>query len=739
MWNTPLSPLPIHWRTAYFSWCLYLAAQSTTSFWLARHFLLLKHRFPCAAKLPALLLVLIALAARAQTGTPVPTLAAPLARFTAQDVFALQHATDVQLSPDGRQIAYVRVTADVQTDQLQSSIWLLDVATGQQRPLASAPASTPRWSPDGQRLAYLAAAPGHSPQLFVRRLGDPAATRLPGLAGTPSNLTWSPDGRSLACTLFVPDATSAPLYRSPVAKPAAASWAAPLRIITAVRYRSDDGGDLTLGHAHLFLVDADGSQPPRQLTHGAYEAGQPPAWTPDGQYLLFSANPRPGAERNPRGYDTELVQVRVADGVVTPLTQHVGPDQEPAVSPDGQLIAYISAPLYDKQQWIQQLWVMHRDGSQAHALSAGLDRLVSAPHWAADGQRVYVSYDEAGLTKLGAFDLAGHLHPLAAGLASSEFTLSHTGAAAFALTASDHPADVAVCTPRGRTHQLTHLNAALLQGKELGQVRLLSVHSSFDQQSIGAWIVTPPGYDPARRYPAILAIHGGPYGSYGPEWSTDFQLYAAAGYVVLFANPRGSLSYGNAFASQIWHDFPSHDADDLLSVVDAAVAQGLADSTRLYVTGGSSGGQLTTWLIGQTNRFRAAVAAKPVINAISNLLLTDQYMGGAEFEFGVYPWDDPEVYWRHSPLARVGQVRTPTLLLVGEQDHRTPSSEAEQYYAALQLRGVPTALVLVPDASHEGLAARPSQHVAEIAVLLAWFARYGGNSSSPSAEVRLAK
>jgi dipeptidyl aminopeptidase/acylaminoacyl peptidase len=648
-------------------------------------------------------------------------------RFTAQDVFALRAATDVQLSPDGQHIAYVLAAADLQTDGTQRSIWLLDVATGQQRQLVAAPASAPRWSPDGQRVAYVAAKSGQAPQLCIQRLSTGAVTPLPGLPGSPGNLTWSPDGRTLACTVFIPDTATAPLYHLPVAPPAGASWAPPLRVITAVHYRSDGGGAPTPGYAQLFVVAADGSGSPRQLTAGAYDAGQAPAWTPDGRCLLFSAHSQPGAERDPNAYDTEVFQVRVADGTLTQLTHHQGPDRNPAVSPDGQLIAYLSYPLYEHGLVNQQLWVMGRDGSHPHVLSAALDRNVYALHWAADGRRVFVSYEEAGGLKLGAFDLAGRLQSLAEGLADSEFTVSRRGSLAFPLAASEHPAEVAVWRARGGTRALTHLNAALLQGKVLGQVRPLAVRSSFDQQAVGAWVVTPPGYEPTRRYPTVLVIHGGPYGSYGPEWSTDFQLYAAAGYVVLFANPRGSTSYGYAYASQIWHDFPSHDADDLLSVVDAAVAQGLADSTRLFVTGGSAGGQLTTWLIGKTTRFRAAAAEKPSINMVSESLLTDQYVGQTGFWFDAYPWADPQPYWQHSPLSLVGNVRTPTLLLVGEQDSRTPPSEAAQYYAALQLRGVPTALVLVPEAGHESLAARPSQHVAEMAVKLAWFARYGGN------------
>ena len=240
---------------------------------------------------------------------------------------------------------------------------------------------------------------------------------------------------------------------------------------------------------------------------------------------------------------------------------------------------------------------------------------------------------------------------------------------------------------------------------------------------IEGWIVTPPDFDASKKYPLILEIHGGPFTAYGPHFSAEIQLMAAAGYVVLYTNPRGSTSYGYDFANEIHHNYPGQDYDDLIAGVDAAIARGYVDADRLYVTGGSGGGVLTAWIVGKTDRFRAAVSAKPVINWISTVLTTDIGAFMPEYWFASQPWEDPDSYWERSPLSLVGNVSTPTMLMTGEQDHRTPIPEAEQYYQALQLRKIDTALVRIPDASH-GIAGRPSQLIAKVDNILAWFAKY---------------
>jgi dipeptidyl aminopeptidase/acylaminoacyl peptidase len=265
-------------------------------------------------------------------------------------------------------------------------------------------------------------------------------------------------------------------------------------------------------------------------------------------------------------------------------------------------------------------------------------------------------------------------------------------------------------------------------------VQKLPVGSSYDKRPIDAWMVTPPDFDPAKRYPMILEIHGGPFAAYGPQFSTDDQLYSSAGYVVLYTNPRGSTSYGEEFANQIDKAYPGHDYDDLMSAVDAAIASGHVDPNNLYVTGGSGGGVLTAWIVGKTDRFRAAATQKPVIDWASFGLTSDIATFLSPYWFAKKPWEDPTGYWARSPLSLVGNVKTPTLVVVGAEDYRTPDSEAEQYYEALQLRGVPTAFVKVPGASHGGIAARPSQAAAKASAILAWFDRYRtGSGTQPVA------
>ena len=217
-------------------------------------------------------------------------------------------------------------------------------------------------------------------------------------------------------------------------------------------------------------------------------------------------------------------------------------------------------------------------------------------------------------------------------------------------------------------------------------------------------------------------MHGGPFGYDDPGWTSAYQLYAAAGYAVVFANYRGSTSYGSAFSEPANHNFPGCAYDDLMSVMDAVVQQGIADPNRLFVTGGSAGGELTAWIIGKTNRFRAAVAEKPVINQMSFFLATDQYLAAGALSEP--PWNQEREFWERSPLSLIGSVSTPTLLITGENDNRTPLTETLQYYDALQLREIPSALMRVPGASHESLRSRPSQLAAETAAKLAWFNHY---------------
>lgn len=669
----------------------------------------------------ALALALTAGAGVAQDG--------PARTFGPRDLFGLQQASDPQARPDGGAIAYVRVSNDIMTDRARRSIWLVDPATGTQSPLAADDRSNmaPRWSPDGTRLAYVAAGPGGA-QLMVRWMATGREAKVASLEEAPNDVAWSPDGRTLAFTMLVGD-EGKPLA-PPLDKPDGAKWAEPLKVIDRVIYRADGEGFLKPGYRHVFVVSADGGQP-RQLTFGKFDDTGPISFTRDGKTVLFATNRADNWERNPQELD--VYSVGVSDGAMTRLTTRIGPDAAPAPSPDGGRIAYLGFDDTRRRGYENvRLYVMDRGGGNSRALTAGLDRSIAGAQWAADGKSLVVSYEDEGATKLARVSLDGKVEPLTSGLGGGgldrpytggEFSMARTGLIAFTQGAPDRPADLAVWRA-GRAERLTRLNSDLMAGKTLGKVEPLPVTSSHDRKPIGAWIVTPPNFDAAKKYPLILEIHGGPFAAYGPTFATDIQLYAAAGYVVVYSNPRGSTSYGEGFANEIDRNYPSHDYDDLMSVVDAAIAKGFVDDKRLYVTGGSGGGLLTAWIVGKTDRFRAAATQKPVINWSSQVLTTDGYNGMAAYWFGKMPWEDPQGYWARSPLSLVGNVKTPTLVVVGDKDDRTPPSEADQYFAALQLRGVPTALVRVPDASHGGIASRPSQSAAKASAILAWFDRH---------------
>ena len=672
------------------------------------------------------LAILFAATALSTTAIAAPA-SGPNRYLTGDDLFNLEWASDPQISPDGRTIAYVRKSNDIMTDKARSTIWLVDVGTGQQHPLLAGSGSyfSPRWSPDGSRLAYVAA-DGSSPQLFVRWMSSGESARITQLPQSPSSIAWSPDGRRLAYSMFVPD-DAAKLGKAPD-KPEGAKWADPLQVIDAVTYRADGAGYLNAGYDQIFWVPSDGGAP-TQLTFGATNAGGPVSWAPDGRSILFSANLSKNWEREP--VNSEIYRIGIDGGAPVALTDRNGPDASPVVSPDGRHIAYVGFD--DKQLGYQntRLYVMNVDGSGKRMLTGSLDRSVGSPAWGGDNS-IYVQVEDGGVSKVERVGLDGSIREIASGMGGGEldrpytggdFSVSRTGVVALTSGDSLQPNQVAVASGNN-VRRLTRLSSSLLESKVLGQVQKLPVISSFDQRPIDTWMVTPPDYDPGKKYPMILEIHGGPYSAYGPQFSTDDQLYAAHGYVVVYSNPRGSTSYGEDFANQIEKAYPGHDYDDLMSVTDAAIASGHVDPNNLFVTGGSGGGVLTAWIVGKTDRFRAAATQKPVIDWASFALTSDGAAFYSPYWFAKKPWEDPMGYWQRSPLSLVGNVKTPTIVVVGTEDYRTPDSEAEQFYEALQLRGIPTKFVKVPGASHGGLTDRPSQSAAKASAILAWFDQY---------------
>jgi len=646
--------------------------------------------------------------------------------FRPADVFDLEYASDPEVAPDGQHVVYVRNSMDVMTDRRRSNLWMVDFHGADHRPLTTGNANdaSPRWSPDGTRLAYVSTVDG-SAQLYVRWMDTGQTAKVTNLTESPQGLVWSPDGRWLAFAMRVPE-TREPMAKMPP-KPEGATWAEPPKVIEKLLYRADGGGYLEDGFEQVFVVPADGGAP-RQVTRGPFPHGGELAWSPDGKTLYLSANE--DWEHQPR--DSEIYAVDVASGAATRLTDRRGPDSSPTVSPDGGRIAYLGFDDRYQGYQVTRLCVMQSDGSDPRVLTAGFDRDVESPVWAADGSGLFAQVDDEGDSRIVFFPLEGEPRVVAEDLggeslgrpySGGSFSVSPTGRYAYTYTTPERPADVAF-GGNGEQSVVTRLNEDLLGHKELARVEQIRFASSHDGREIQGWIAKPPGFEAGRKYPLVLEIHGGPFANYGERFAAEVQLYAAAGYVVLYTNPRGSTSYGEEFGNLIHHAYPGNDYDDLMSGVDAVIARGFVDPEQLFVTGGSGGGVLTAWIVGKTDRFRAAVVAKPVINWTSFALTADMYNFFWRYWFPGYPWDEPQAYFERSPLSLVGNVVTPTMLLTGELDYRTPIAESEQLYQALKLRGVDAAMVRIPGAGH-GIAARPSQLIAKVAHVLAWFERYG--------------
>jgi acylaminoacyl-peptidase len=486
---------------------------------------------------------------------------------------------------------------------------------------------------------------------------------------------------------------------------------------------------LPRGFAHVFIVPTSGGAP-RQLSHGDYPQGGGIAWAADSRSLYFVGNRQPDFELDSQ--NTEIYKIGLDGGEITAITDKPGPDRAVRVIPDGDKLAWLGFEDRRQSHQLTRLYVMDSDEGKPRDLLPEFDRGVSAAEWASDGKGLYLSYDDLGRTRLAHVSLRGKLTDISADLGGLSLSRPYTGAQfavggrntfAFTTGTATSPADLASGRGTGRPKRLTDVNANLLPRRQLAEVEEIGVKSSYDGKDIQAWIARPPGFDASRKYPLLLEIHGGPHAAYGPHFAAEIQLFAAAGYVAVYANPRGSTSYGEAFANTIHHNYPSQDYDDLMSTVDAVIDRGYIDPEQLYVTGGSGGGVLTAWIVGKTDRFRAAVVAKPVINWISFGLSADFPALFTQYWFPKMPWEDPMGYWRRSPLSLVGNVSTPTMLLSGDEDWRTPLWESEQYYQALKLRGIDTALVRIPGASHS-IAARPSQLIAKVAAILEWFERY---------------
>jgi dipeptidyl aminopeptidase/acylaminoacyl peptidase len=669
--------------------------------------------------IPLLLLCFTSVAVHAQN-----------ASFDYLDVFDLQFVGSPQISPDGETIIYVRHQFDIMTDRRYTNLWQINFDGTGHKPLTSGKNSygTPVWSPDGSKLAYTSTEEG-SNQIFIHWLESGESASVTNVQQSPGNLQWSPDGTQLLFSMRIP--ADKPVFATIPSPPEGAEWAKPATVLNHVQYKADgQSGILDEGYTHLFVMSAEGGAA-RQLTHGNYNHNSA-RWAPEGETIIFTADYTGNADLDPN--NAQIYEMNIESGEKTQLTDKRGPHNSPVISPDGETIAYTGYEDEFVGYQLTNIYLMNRDGSDLQVLSDELTTDPSNLNWSSDSESIFFQTSVEGETIVANINMDGEISTIATDLASTSigrpynsgsYSVAENGRFSFPMGSPVHPAELVVghYPTRMANIQITSINDEFLKSRKFGLTQEFWVDSSIDDFRVHGWIITPPDFDPSEKYPLILEIHGGPYSSYGPSFTPELQLMASKGYVVVYTNPRGSTSYGEDFAAYINRNYPSEDYDDLMDAVDYVVDQGYVNEEQLFITGGSGGGVLTAWSIGKTDRFAAAVVAKPVINWYSFALTADSYPFFTKYWLPGMPWENPMAYHELSPISLVGNVTTPTMLLTGEDDYRTPMSESEQYYQALKLQGVDAAMVRIPDTSH-GIVSRPSNLIRKVSYILGWFEEY---------------
>ncbi|HJQ21818.1 MAG TPA: S9 family peptidase [Gemmatimonadaceae bacterium] len=629
-----------------------------------------------------------------------------------------------QFSPKGDQIAYTRRWIDRMNDKWESSIWISNADGSRAHQLVDG--TGVKWSPDGTRIAYIGKGEPSGQQIFVRWMdAEGATTQISHLTEAPSNLEWAPDGKSIAFNMNVPTHDT---WRIAMPQPPkGAKWTDPPKIVTRLNYRSDRVGFTDDGYRHVFVIPSDGGTA-RQITTGDWNHS-PPTFSGDGKWVLFSSYREADADAAFRR--SHIYAANLQSGDIKALTSGSGANSQPVVSPDGRTIAYMHADSADHSAWAEsKLWLMNADGSNARPVSGSLDRPISGLTWAPDNSGVYFNVEHEGSKDLYFVSPSGQPRALTSGkhfLTVSD--ISRGGMAVGVRSTPTKPNDIVTfMIPKSGTTstftQLTAVNDDVLQGKQLAQTEEIW-YTSRDGLRIQGWIVKPPDFDPSKKYPLMLEIHGGPQAMYNVGFSFARQDHAANGYVMLYTNPRGSTGYGADFTNQIKNAYPGKDFDDLMAGVDTVVGRGYIDTKNMFVFGCSGGGVLTAWTVGHTDRFTAAASLCPVINWISFVGETD---GAGWYENFEKPfWEDPSEYLRRSPIMYVGNVKTPTMLMTGILDLRTPMPQTEEFYRALKKRGIPTVMVRMNNEYH-GTSSTPSNFLRTQLYLRSWFDRY---SSKP--------
>ncbi|QOC24223.1 S9 family peptidase [Wenzhouxiangella sp. AB-CW3] len=649
--------------------------------------------------------------------------------LAAEALLQYETAGDPQVSPDGSQIVYTRRWVDDRKDRWQTALWVMDADGERQRFLAEG--SSPRWSPDGTRILYLAEDDEESTQLFVRWMDAEGATsQITRLDERPRDPQWTPDGKQIVFGALVPEPTTWEV--SMPSPPSGASWTEGPRVIDDLHYRQDFQGFMDRGFMHLFQVSANGGAV-RQLTSGEWNVGSRFdglvgsvnfSFTPDGQSIVFDGWKGDWDSVYRRSH---LYALDRASGDIRQITEEVGFWTNPVVSPDGRRVAFLGYPDQPDTYSQPYLHVIDLDGSNKRNLTEDLDRLVSNVHWASDSRGVYAVVTHHGTRNIRHIPLSGAIRDITDGHHLVSLTSVADVRRPFGVgvrTGPQSPPDVVSFRLRegSQINQLTNLNDELFSTIELAEVEEFWTQSA-DGTDIHGWVVKPPNFDPEKQYPLLMEIHGGPFADYTAGFNFNYQVWAGMGYLVLYTNPRGSTSYGEEFARGINFRYPGVDHEDLMAFVDEMVDRDWVDTSRKYVGGCSGGGVLSSWMIGHTDRFAAAAVRCPVTNWMSMFGTTDIPFFTQSF-FKEPFWEDPTRWLEQSPIMYVGNVTTPTLLMTGELDLRTPMTQTEEYFAALKVLDVPVRMLRFREEFHGTGRTRPSNAIRTLLYMDDWYSQW---------------
>ncbi|MGC1121419.1 MAG: S9 family peptidase [Candidatus Methanofastidiosia archaeon] len=658
--------------------------------------------------------------------------------ITAEDLYDMTLISDCQISPDGTYVAYAMQRIDRKTEKKYTNLWVAPTRGGDpyQFTYGDHSDSSPRWSPDGSQIAFLSNRDDEKqPQIYGIPFTGGEARKLTDFKGTIESFEWSPQGTEFVCCFRKKDQEEIEREENEQKKKLGMVY----RHITRVFYKEDEKGFLPKERPHLWVVDAETGEATQITDHKIYDEVEP-TWSPDGNHIVFMSNRAEDPDLDPDAIDMFVIPAKGGDFRKVDTPQ--GPKSSPRVSPDGKWIAYYGCEGKQVPWKLTRLWMVPFMGSApAQNLTGEHDFNVASwtindlpgsppqmpPTWSHDSRKIYFQVAHHGNTVLRAITVDKHM----------ESILEDTGVVgAFTLDTSQEvlayfhgdmkdPGQVWVLDlKKGSKTQITHVNEDLFTSLDLGDVEEVWFKGSAGNDLQG-WILKPPDFDSSKKYPSILEIHGGPRVQYGNFFMHEFFFLAAQGYVVYFCNPRGGQGYGEAHSKSIWNVWGTVDYEDLMTWADYMEKKPYIDKNRMGVTGGSYGGYMTNWIIGHTQRFKAAVTQRSVSN-LTSMYGSSDFNWAFQDEFGNEPpWENIENYWKQSPIKYIGDARTPTQVIHSENDLRANIEQGLQVFVALKRLGVDTELVLFPDEPH-GLSrtGRTDRRIARLNHIKRWFDTY---------------